>query len=166
MSQGMSSAYWGDKAQRSQVQVLDLYYKITAAKTVSDSNKNVALTAFDAISSQSVINDFLGTTDEFLLAAFDATAMGADAFAAIVQMGGQVSEVICAKALCYSGTDGATVVSQGVASVATLTASTLSTQVAKGAYGNVAIRVAFGNTPDFDALTAGLIHLQIMYRMK
>lgn len=166
MSQGMSSAYWGDKAQRSQPEVLDLYYVITAAKTVSDKNKNVALTAFDAIASQSVINDFLGTTDEFLVAAFDSTAMGADAFAAIVQMEGQVSELISAKAVCYSGSDGATVVTQGVASVSALTASSLSTQAAKGAYGNMAVRVAFGNTPDFDALTSGLIHLQLVYRLK
>ena len=166
MTQAMSASYWSDKAQRGQVQVLDLYYKITAAKTVQDLNKNVALTAFDAIASQSVINDFLGTTDEFLVAAFDATAMGADAFAAIIDMDRQVGELLCAKAMCHSGTDGAVLVEQGVASVASLTASTLSTQAAVGSQGNLAIRVAFGNTPDFDALTSGLIHLQLMYRNK
>lgn len=166
MSQGMSPVYWGDKAQRGQAQVMDLYYKITAAKTVSDLNKNTALTSFDAIASQSVIDDFLGTVDEFLVAAFDATAMGNDAFAAIVQMEGQASELLGATATCYSGSNGATVVTQGVAASSSLTASTLSTEAALGDYGNLAVRVAFGNTPDFDALTSGLIHLQLVYRSK
>lgn len=163
MSQGMSSVYWSDKAQRSQTEVLDLYYYITAAKTVSDKNKNVALTSFDAIASQAVINDFLGTTDEFLVAAFDATAMGVDAFAAIVNMDLQVGELVAAELTVYSGANGATSVQEGVVASASLTASTLSTQAAKGAFGNVALRAVVAG---LDALTSGLIHLQLVYRRK
>lgn len=164
--QSVSNMYWGDKAQRGQALQLDLLYQITAAKTVKALNANVSLTTFDAISSQSVINDFLGTTDEFLVAAFDATAMGADMFGGIVDMGGQVSELLSLEAVCYSGSDGLTVVQSGVNASASLTASTLKTEAAKGSAGNLGFKVNFGNTPDFDALTSGLIKITLRYRVK
>jgi hypothetical protein len=139
-------------------------FSITAAKTVTDLGRSPTLTAFDAIASQATINTHLGTTNEFLVAAFDATAMGADVFAGIIDMGGQCAEVYSMVARCYSASN--TLVTRQCEDVATLTASTLATEIAKGANGNIAFKVDFGNTPDFDALTAGTIEIDIVWRSK
>jgi hypothetical protein len=158
---------WNEQLELANVRTLTLCYKITAAKTVQALPLQAAtLTAFDAISAQSVIDDFLGTSSEFLLAAFDSTAMGADAFAVIVNMKEQCQELLGMEVACSSGSNGATVVVQGVSASSALTASTLSTECAKGADGNIAARFAFGNTPDFDALTAGLIRVTFYYVSK
>lgn len=163
MAQSMSSPYWSDSAQRGEALHLDLYYKITGAKTVTDLNSNVALSSFDAVASQSVINDFLGTTDEFLVAAFDATAMGTDAFAVIVNMAGQSAELLVAQAETYSGANGLTVLPAGIASSSSLTASSHTSQAALGAYGNMAARFVLTGV---DALTSGVIHVKLVYRIK
>ena len=163
----MSLAYWQDQLGKVDPHVTILDYNITAAKTVSPVIANsVALTAFDAVASQAVIDAQLGTTNEFLLVAFDATAMGADMFAAIINMAGQVKKLVKVVAKCYSGTGGSTVVERSVAASAALTASTLATECAVGASGNVAVKVDFGNTPDFDALTAGIISIELHWISK
>jgi hypothetical protein len=163
----MSLAYYQDQLGKVDPHVTTLVWNITAAKTVSSVPANsAALVAFDAISSQAVIDDFLGTTNEFLVAAFDATAMGADMFAAIVNMAGQMKQLVYAEAVCYSGTGGATKVERAVQASSALTASTLATEAAVGASGNVAVKVDFGNTPDFDALTAGTIVLKLYWIAK
>lgn len=139
-------------------------FNITAAKTVSPAVANSAtLTAFDAIASQAVINTFLGTTDEFLVAAFDATAMGTDAFAFILNLNGQARTLCDVKVRTYSGTGGGTVVERCTAPVATLTASTLSTQCALGAYGNVAARSVLTGV---DVLTSGIIEVSVYWIAK
>lgn len=163
MTQAGSRIYYSDSVQRSQVLTLDLWYKITAAKTVTSYNKNAAISSFDAVASQAVINDYLGTVDEFLVAAFDATAMGTDAFAVIANMGGQAAELVSAQASTYSGTDGLTVVAAGVMSVSALTASSHTAQAALGAYGNLAARFVLTGV---DALTSGAIHVRLNYRIK
>ena len=176
MPNSVSSMYWNDLMQSCQPLQSTFIYKITGAKTCADQLGSPTLVAYDAIASQAVINSFLGTTDEFLLAAFDSTSMGADAFAILVNLNGvvdgngaalgQCKELICARAKCYSGTAGATIVEQYVDASTALTGSSLSTQAAKGAYGNVAVRVAFGNTPDFDALTDGMIEITLYWKSK
>ena len=166
MSNATSMMYWNDRVQASQPRELRLLFTITGAKAVTDVLRSPTLTSFDAVASQAVIDAHLGTTTEFALAAFDATAMGADTFAGIVNMGGQVAEVYSLRATCYSGTAGATKVELFCEDSATLTASTLATEVAKGANGNVAFKCNFGNTPDFDALTAGQIEVVITWRAK
>lgn len=158
-----SPSYWSDAVQRGQAYALDLFFKITAAKTVTSLNANSVLTAFDAIASQAVINDFLGTTDEFLVAAFDATAMGTDAFACIVGMGGQASALLAATAVTYSGTDGLTAVPAGLNVSAALTASSHTGQCALGANGDMAARFVLTGV---DALTSGLIKVTFYYRSK
>jgi hypothetical protein len=164
---GASIARWNDKLGKTQTQEETFRFTITAAKTVSQNPQGQpVLTSFDAIANQAAIDGFLGTTNEFLLAAFDATAMGNDAFACIVNMAGQVDKLVGVKAICYSGTAGTTIVEQYVDASSALTASTLSTECAKGANGNMAVRVAFGNTPDFDALTAGSIELTFYWISK
>ncbi len=163
----MSLAYWQDQLGKVDPHVTILDYKITGAKTIVPVVPNsVALTLFDAVASQAAIDGQLGTTSEFLAAAFDATAMGADTWAAIVNMGGQVKTLVKVVAKCYSGTGGATLVERTVLPSAALTASTLATEAAVGANGNVAVKVDFGNTPDLDALTSGIISLELHWISK
>ena len=164
MSNATSMMYWSDKLQASQPRVLTLIFSITAAKTVSDVLRSPTLALFDAAASQAAIDAHLGTTSEFLLTAFDSTAMGADVFAGIVNMGGQCAEVYGMEAVCESASN--TSVRRVCEDVSALTASQLLTEVAKGSSGNVAFRVDFGNTPDLDALTAGTIIVRIYWRAK
>lgn len=165
MSQA-SLMYWQDQLGKVDPRVTRLHYTITGAKACKPVVSNAAsLVAFDAIASQSVIDDFLGTTSEFAVAAFDATAMGADAFAAIVNMKGQVKTLVQVVARCYSGTGGSTLVTRQALG-GTLAASTLETAAAKGANGNVAVKVNFGDTPDFDGLTSGTIEIEIHWISK
>jgi len=159
--------YWNEKMGKSLVRKLELVWNITAAKTVSPALSGLpVLTAFDAIASQSVIDTFLGTTNEFLVAAFDATAMGNDTFGGIVNTSGQAAKLAYMDARCYSGTGGSTEVLRASAASASLTASTLVTECALGANGNLAFKVDFGNTPDFDGLTSGIIVVKLMWVSK
>lgn len=153
---------------------LILKWKITGAKTSTPLplNNSAVLTAYDAIASQTTIDSFLGTTNEFLIAQFDATAMGTDAFAGIVNMSGQktgvtvlngansaqAASVLAMTIHLYSGTNGATVVNEGVNVSSTLTSSSLTTQVACGANGNIAFRSILSG---LDILTSGLIIARI-----
>jgi hypothetical protein len=158
--------HWSDKLQKAESRTLSLVFNITGAAASTEIQRAPVLSTYGAIASQAVIDSFLGTTNEFLVAAFDATAMGADAFGGIINMDGQCKEVLYMSAKCYSGTGGATLVERVVQDSATLTASTLATEVAKGANGNIAFKVNFGDSPDFDALTAGLIVIEIVWKSK
>jgi hypothetical protein len=163
---GPSLFYYNDQWGKVQPQVLRLQFEITAAKTVKPIVSNSAsLTTFDAIAAQATIDDFLGTSSEFTAAQFDATSMGADAFGVIVDMKGQAKSVVQMVARCYSNTGGADLVTRQ-AKGGSLAASTLETAVACGASGNVAGKVVFGNTPDFDGLTAGVIDIEIHWIAK
>jgi len=162
-----SLTYWSDKLGKTQARVLTLDFSITDAATSEPIMVGApVLSSSAALASQAAIDAHLGTTSEFLLAAFDATSMGADAFGGVVNMGGQVAKVVKMVARCHSGTAGITVVSNQVAASSALTGSSLSTQVAKGADGNIGFRVAWGNTPDFDALTAGTMTIEIHWISK
>ncbi len=147
---------------------LILKWNITGAKTSTPLplNRSSVMTVYDAISSQTTIDNFLGTTNEFLIAQFDATAMGTDAFGFIVNMSGQATglnttnnkaqaaQLLCATISMYSGSQGATAVNEGVVSVATLTSSSLATECAVGSYGNLAVRAILSG---LDILTVGII---------
>ncbi len=65
-----------------------LKWQVTAAKTVSPLpiSNNSVLTTFDALASQAVIDNWLGSTNEFLLAQFDSTSMGTDAFGGLINI--------------------------------------------------------------------------------
>ncbi len=148
---------------------LTLVWEITAATTVAArplTGAPISLVTFAAIAAQSTIDNFLGTTNEFLIAAFDATAMGADAMGAIVNMKGQAADLIMVESKCYSNTGLVDLVTRTSGKSATLTASTLATEAALGANGNIAFKINWGNTPDFDGLTAGLIVSDIYFISK
>ncbi len=160
--------YYQDQFLKVIPRCLRLEYKITGAKAASPIVSNSAsMVFFDALSSQAQVDDFLGTEDEFLYTAFGSTAMGADCFAGLVNMGGAegqaalVTEIV---AKCYSSTDGATLVQ--FQSQALDVSDTAKCAVQVGAYGNLAFQVAFGNSPDFDGLTSGTIVIEIYWISK
>lgn len=156
---------WSGQLEIADVRTTRLCYQITGAVTVSPLPANTAsLTFFAALSSQAQIDDFLGTSSEFLYTDFGSTAMGADAMGIIVNMGGQAASLVGVIGNVYSGSNGATGTPQGV--VASALTDTLATQCELGANGNVAMKFAWGNTPDFDALTAGLIVIDILWTAK
>jgi len=159
----MSLAYYNDQLGKVDPHVTQLVFDITGAKASSPIPANSAsLVAYDAIASQSVIDDFLGTTNEFLVSAFDATAMGTDAIACIVNMCGQMKQLVYVEVLVYSGTGGATLTSRAVQASSALTGS-LATEAAVGASGNVAVKAV---VTGLDALTDGTIVVRLHWISK
>ena len=160
MSNPSSVMLWSEKQQGAQPEVLEIVLPITAAKTVTQLPGT--LTVFDAIASQSVIDTFLGTSSEFAVAAFDATAMGTDAVGILVDMSGQSKSVVKMDVVLYSAA-GAIVAEAHVLKAAALTASSLTTQLANGSQGNQALRVILTGV---DAATSGHIHVSIYWKSK
>ncbi len=159
-----SLMYYNDQLGKVNPHILRLQYKITAAKTASGIIANSAsLVTFDAFASQAAMDAFLGTASEFTAAQFDATSMGADAFGGLVQMDGQCKEVVQMVARCYSASN--TLVERQVQGGA-LTGSSLETAAVAGSLGNIGFKVNFGNSPDFDALTAGTIEIELHWISK
>lgn len=158
--------YVNEKHPKTQPRRLDFTFQITAAKTVSVYPVGAdCFSFFDAIT-QAQIDAYLGSTNEFLAALFDSTAMGADAFGGIIKMGGQAGSVVRMEAKCFSGTGNATLVSRAAIGSAGLAASTLETACGISTSGNLAFKVDFGNTPDFDALTTGIIIISVWWIAK
>lgn len=171
MSAQTPAYYNNEKHYKTQPRSMDFCFKITAAKTVVPIPVGAdCFTFFDAITQAQIdaylSNPTLTSTNDFLAALFDATAMGADTFGGIINMLGQAASVVDLTAVCYSGTGGSTSVIRKVSNVATLTASTLETAVGISTAGNLAFKVDFGNTPDFDALTSGTIVITVRYISK
>lgn len=160
-----SLMYWEQTLGKSQTRKLRYMYSITAAKTLAEvlPPYNV-LTSFDAIASQAVIDNFLGTTNEFLLAAFDATAMGTDAIAFIVRMQGQAAKLVSAKCYTLVAATGAVGLTWELpVTAAGLTASSLTTQAALGANGDLAARFILTG---LDALTSGSLVVEFEWISK
>jgi hypothetical protein len=155
-----SRNYWSDKVQRGEPIEAKFFFKITAAKTAYNQTANAVLVAWDAIAAQATIDDFLGTTDEFLIASFDATAMGTDAIAFIVDLQGQCKELVSAKVKLMSGTNLSTVVKTGD-NASTTVGTTLVTTFAAGANGNVAGHAVLSG---IDILTSGMVELTLNFR--
>lgn len=157
-----SLTYWSDVLPKGTPRQLVLVHQITAATTVAAvplAGSQASLPLF-AATTQATIDAFLGTSSEFTAAQFDATALGADAMGLIVNMAGQAADVISFRSQCFSASGFTTLVTRASLK-AGLTDSTLATELALGADGNIALRIDWGNTPDFDALTAGMIRTEI-----
>jgi hypothetical protein len=154
--------YYNEQFLKVVPRLLRLEYNITGAAAASAIVPNTgSLPTFVAYASQAVMDAYLGTSSEFLLAAFDSTSMGADAFGGLVQMNGQCLKVTQMVATCYSASN--TVVTRQCQSSSALTSTSLTTEVAVGAYGNVGFKVDFGNSPDFDGLTSGTIVIDLYW---
>jgi len=153
--------FWQDRIGKTNPHVVQFMYQITAAKTVSQLPQGTpTLTSFDALASQAVIDDFLGTTNEFLLAQFDATSLGLDAFGCIVNFGGQADQLYMVEGYVDDLT---TRVEKAMPAVTTLTSSSLTNQCAKGANGNMAARLVMTG---LDALTSGIIVIKFYFKSK
>jgi len=155
--------YWQDQFGKVIPRDLKIVYNITAAATSVPVISNSATLITYAALTQDTINSFLGTVDEFTAAQFDATSMGADTIGMLINMQGQCSKIVQMVAKCYSATN--TLVTRQCQESA-LIATTIETAVEVGANGNIGVKVDFGNTPDFDGLTAGTIEIDIQWISK
>ena len=154
---------WSEKLGRTQPRILTFVFDITGAKAISEKVPgNPVLTAFDALSAQSDIDDFLGTSGEFNLAAFDATALGVDAFGMIVDMKEQCDTILSAEIKTLSGANLDTIAEAG-ASGGALSDSTLEPGALVGANGNIAVRFV---SSGLDALASGLLMVKIAWLPK
>jgi len=161
--------YTNEKHPKTQPRIMDFTFQITAAKTVVQYPVGAdCFSFFDAIT-QAQINAYLGTTNEFPVTYFDATSMGADTFGGLIRMSGapatvgQAAVAVRLEAKYYSAAGLTTVVERAALGSAGITASTLETAVAVSTNGNLAFKVDFGNTPDFDGLTSGLITIRVYW---
>lgn len=156
--------------------LMQLQWAITTTKTVSPLpiSNSAVYTTFDAIASQSVIDNFLLTSSEFLVAAFDSTSMGTDTFGCLVKMNGltqastdttvgQCASVESMIVTVNSGTGGTTQTVNGVIASSSLTSTTNSTQIAVGADGDIAFRFI---SSGIDILTTGVITVNIFWTSK
>lgn len=157
--------YYNPALAKTNARCLSLQFQITGAKAVTSLPMGPPiLNTFDAIASQAVIDDFLSTVNEFLVAQYDATSMGTDAQGVIINMDGQVSAVTGMDCRCYHGTPPTTLLSRATYPIATLTSSTLETAIALGAFGNIGLKFNWGNS--FDGFTDGYIIMDIYWISK
>ena len=122
--------YSSDKLERGEAIMTRLIYEITGAKTIKDRAANAALLLFDAASSQAQIDNFLGTTTEFVYnTAFGSTAMGIDAIGGVIDMGGQMDSLESLTIVLRSGTTLGTVAERTLWSDTTALPNTLTDNV-------------------------------------
>lgn len=162
---GTSLMYWDEGHPKTQSNELEFSFTITAGKTITPTLVGrPVMVGFDAaaFASQAAIDSFLGTTNEFLLAAFDSTSLGTDAFAIIVRMGGQAAKLDYASITHIPANVEASYLAAGIAA-GTLNSSSLTTKAAIGASGNLAARFVLTG---LDALTDGLLVVKIKWVSK
>lgn len=161
--------YWNEKHAKTQPNVLDFTYQITAAKTVSPVPQGAdSYVSFDAIT-QAQIDAYTGIANDFPATYFDATAMGTDAFGGIVRMSGSPS-VLCQgfqllkmEARVMSGTGLGTVSERAALGSVGMTASTLETATAMSTAGDFAFKIVVSG---LDALTSGIIVIRLYWVSK
>lgn len=174
MSNSQPIFYTNEKHAKTQVRSLEFLFQITAAKTVVAYPRGMdILPAFDALTQQQ-INDYLGTTNEFLATQFDATSMGTDAFGGIINMGtmaspgpsslapqlGQAAAIAEVSVTSYTGANNATSVATLSFGPTGLAPTSLTTGSALGVNGNIAFRAVITGV---DALTSGFIKVVVRW---
>lgn len=161
--------YWNEKHAKTQVRTLDLSFSITGAKTCSPLVPGLDCYSFYDAITQTDVDNYLGVANDFNYLYWDSTAMGNDTFGGIVRMSGSPStyaqgyQLAKMEAYCASGTGGSTLVSRFANGASGMTASTLETACAISSSGNFGFKIDFGNTPDFDGLTSGLIVVRLFW---
>lgn len=160
-----------DALKRSQVDSVQIVYKITAAKTASQLQGQVAPAAimFDTgDSSQAAIDTLLGTASDITYAtSFGSTALGTDAFGLVVAHGAAKSAVAMkvTQVQTAGGTPAANVIYvAGNLQDTTALANTLTSKFAVTAAGNLYCQVV-GNS-NTDATTAGFLIIELFYIAK
>lgn len=158
-----SLIYWQEKLGKTQPRRLRVSWSVTSGAFTECVAGNPILLTQSAISAQSTIDNFLGTTSEFNYLAFDATSMGTDAVGVIIDMKGQAIKVVSAALNMYSSTYLGTAAGCRALGSAGITATTLECAVACGysssitGSGNIAFK---GVISGMDAIT-GLVVLDI-----
>ncbi len=158
-----SLIYWQEKLAKTQPRRLRISWSVVSGAFTECVAGNPILLTQGAISAQSTIDNFLGTSSEFNYLAFDATSMGTDAVGVIVDMKGQCAKVLNAAINMYSSTYLGTAAGGRALGSVGITATTLETAVACGASssitgsGNIAFK---GVVSGLDAIT-GLVVLDI-----
>ena len=165
MTNPISLTPWSSSLARAEPYILHVEFAITAAKTFRALSAGYPALPFADALTQAQIDNFLGSSGEISVLKYDATAMGDDMFGCIIDMKGQCAELESVFYVCHSGTGGLTSVSGKIAA-GTMADSTASTGALLSANGNPYVRIAFGNTPDFDALTSGVVTLQLTWLPK
>jgi hypothetical protein len=156
--------YYSDTVESGQFVETKFLFSVATGGVLTPLNAaGACYTTAGAIGTQSTIDTFLGTTSEFNYLAFDATSLGTDAEGFIINMGGQVDKLVGVRIISNAGTAGVTVVENFVAASASLTNTTLSTQWAKGADGNVAGRYVGSG---FDSLNGTLLEVTLYWYAK
>ena len=157
------NTYWSDKLQRGECERTVLLYR-KANTTVVQYEGNASLASCGAIADADIAAFLKLAASPFTLLAFDSTSMGNDVFGAIIDFQGQVRELVMVEAEYIGEAVGTTIagVHLGIPKSASMTATSLVTQ-ADAVGGNVAVKVDFGNTPDFDG-TAGWVKLTVHWR--
>lgn len=154
-----SLVYWQEKLLKTQPRKIQLVWSASSGTLTPQLSGYPILATGAAISTQATINSFLGTTAEFDYLAFDATAMGTDALAVIVDMKGQAKTAVWAELKSFSSTYQVTQAGAR-ANGGSLTASTLETAYACGdsssitGSGNLAFK---GVISGLDSLTGSLV---------
>jgi hypothetical protein len=163
MSNTRPMEYFQEQFGSTQTHKLTFLFQITAAKVVAlkPQGLGAVLSSFDAVT-QAQIDALLGSTNEFTAAKFDATSMGANAFAVLANCAGQVKKLVAAKASLYSGTDNQTTLN--TVTMAALVDSQLASQASVSALGNVAAKFNLG--AGADALTSGVIIVEFEVILK
>ena len=158
-----SLVYTNEKHAKSQPRPLVFRLDITGAKTSQFVPVGAdALLAYDALS-QAAIDAALGSSSEFLAAALDATALGANDAALLVPMRGQCGKVSGASVKLYAE-DGSLTQELNCKAVATLTASTPVNECAAGSAGNIVVK--FKDITGLDAATDGYLVIEIHWVAK
>lgn len=139
-----------------------IVFNITGAATNALILPNSAILSTYAALTQAQIDAFFGSVNEILADKYDATAMGNDAQGVLVNFNGQVNRLVAVTGTCYSSTGGSTAVTRQT-QAGGLTASTIETAAVLTANGNVGLKFDWGNTPDFDGLTAGTIAIRLLW---
>ena len=141
---------------------VDVIFEMTGVATaVPIPDAGGTLGFFGPLTTQSEIDDFLGTTDEFDVADFNATSMGADAYGVLINMGGQADQVFGFKAtLDFGGT--AVVQALGMPLPA-IDGTVLNNQVALGSEGNIALITIMAG---LETAGTGLLTLEVYWKAK
>lgn len=164
-----SLVYYNQQWSKTDPNVTIAAFQITAATTVASLPIGPpVLPTFTALT-QPQIDAFLGTSSEFLAAQFDATSMGTDAFAVLINMQGQAASAIFAEIALYpTAAVEAVAVSPALthqkaawfAGTISSTALAANIQYQLGADGNLAVKTVL---PGIDALTTGLVVLKFAW---
>lgn len=156
--------------------LMSLQYLITAGNTFTPLPLSMGPAVLQVLggtglTAQSQIDNFLLTSNEFLLAGLNSTSVPSDSFGGVVKMNGanestesiigQCKSVQMMEVKLFSGSHNATWSTTACASSSSLTASSAITQIAVGANGDIAFKAVMAS--GFSALTSGLFQVDIYW---